>query len=109
MKKTYLILCIIGFISPNILVTIESIETGNLLLYMNPVATFQGMFANRISSIFAIDLLFAVVVFFIWSYEEAKTHQLKNLWLVWTCTMLLGLAGGFPMFLYLRERTISRS
>lgn len=102
MKNTYLTLCIIGFILPNILVTIESLETGNILLYMNPIATFQGMFANRISSIFAIDLLFTVAVFFLWSFQEARTKQVKNLWLVWTLTLLLGLAGGFPLFLYLK-------
>ena len=104
MKKTYLILCVIGFILPNIWVTIESYETGNILLYRNPVATFQGMSANRISTIFAIDLLFAVAVFFLWSYHEAKQRHIKHLWIVWTLTMLLGLAGGFPLFLYLRER-----
>ena len=104
MKKTYLILCIIGFISPNVLVAMESIETGNVLLYANPVATFTAMFANRISTIFAIDLLFAVLVFFIWSYQEAKKHQIPSLWLVWLLTMLLGLAGGFPLFLYLKEK-----
>ncbi len=109
MKKTYLTLCIIGFILPNILVTIESVETGNILLYMHPVATFQDMFANRISSIFAIDLLFAVLVFFMWSYKEASQYPIKNLWLVWTLTMLLGLAGGLPFFLFLREGSRSKA
>lgn len=107
MKKTYLILCIIGFLSPNVLVILESIETGNILLYMNPAATIMGMFANRISSIFAIDLLFAVLVFFIWSFREAKFHQVKKLGLVWVFTLLFGLAGSFPMFLYLREHAKS--
>lgn len=107
MKKIYLILCIIGFILPNILVVLESLETGNILLYMNPAATIQGMFANQISSIFAIDLLFAVGVFFIWSFREAKMHQVKKLGLVWIFTLLFGLAGGFPMFLYLREHVKS--
>ena len=72
MKKIYLVLSIIGFLLPNIFVAMESIETGNILLYANPAATIQGMFANRISSIFMIDLLLAVIVFFIWSYQESK-------------------------------------
>ena len=54
MKKTYLILAILGFIAPSILVFIESVETGNILLYAQPLKTIQGMFANRISSIFMI-------------------------------------------------------
>jgi len=107
MKKIYLTLAIIGFISPSILVSMESLETGNILLYANPIATIEGMFANRISTIFMIDLLFAVFVFFIWSYSEKKKYGIKNVGIVWLLTMLLGLAGGFPLFLYLKEKTIA--
>lgn len=106
-KKTlYLLLAIIGFILPTIFVVIESAETGNYLLYMNPLATINGMFANRISTIFMIDLLFAVVVFFIWSFNESKRFEIRNIWHVWLLTMLLGIAGGLPYFLYLREKKI---
>lgn len=106
MKNLYLTLAIIGFIAPNILVSIESYETGNLLLYTNPLATMKGMFANRISTIFMIDLLFAVMVFFIWTYYDGKKTGVKKIGLVWLLTMLLGLAGGFPFYLYLKEKTI---
>ncbi len=104
MKNIYLVLTILGFIAPNILVAMESVETGNILLYANPMATMEGMFATRISTIFMIDLLFMVGVFFFWSYVEGKKSGVKNIGLVWLLTMLLGLAGGFPLFLYLRER-----
>ncbi len=104
MKKVYLSLSIVGFILPTIFVVMESIDTGNILLYTNPLATAQGMFANRISTIFGIDLLFGTFVFFIWSYQESKRLKLKNIWVVWLLTMLFGLAGGFPFFLYLREK-----
>ena len=107
MKNIYLTLAIVGFIAPSILVSIESLETGNILLYTNPLATIEGMFVNRISSIFMIDLLFTVMVFFIWSFSEKKKYDIKNVWIVWLLTMLLGLAGGFPLFLYLKERTIA--
>jgi len=107
-KQTlYFILAITGFIAPSILVLVESVETGNILLYAHLMQTFEGMFANRISTIFMIDLLFAVMVFFTWSYWESKKHGVPNLWLVWLLTMLLGLAGGFPLFLYYREKTIN--
>jgi len=104
MKKAYLLLAIFGFILPTIFVIIESIETGNILLYAKPQATLDGMFSNRIAAIFSIDLLFAVLVFFIWSYNEAKKHRIKSLYVVWLLTLLFGLAGGFPLFLYLREK-----
>jgi len=109
MKPLYLVLAIIGFTAPTILVFIESVDTGNILLYANPVATIEGMFANRISTIFMVDLLITVIVFFIWSYAESKKLGIRNIGIVWILTLLLGLAGGFPLFLYLRERVLDQN
>ena len=105
MKKTYLVLTAIGFILPNIFVLKESVETGNILLYTYPINTFQQMFANNVSSAFAIDLFFVVALFLIWSYQEAKKHKMKTPWLVWVFTFAFGLAGGLPLFLYWREHS----
>ena len=102
MKRIYLIVSVLGFVLPNILVAIESIENLNILLYTDIMSTIDGMFANRISSIFVIDLLWAVAVFFIWSRVEAKQLGIMNkMWWVWLSTMLLGLAGAFPLFFVL--------
>ncbi len=105
MKRFYLVLAVIGFLVPNYFVLLESLETGNILLYGNMPATIKAMFANRISSIFILDLLFAVLVFFIWTYREAQHHGIQRIWVVWLFTMLFGFAGGFPLFLYLREKS----
>lgn len=106
MKNTYLILASLGFILPNTLVLLESIETGNILLYAQPLVTFSHMFANRIASIFAIDLLFTVLVFFYWSYQQSKKYPLPQVYWIWLLTLLFGLAGGFPLFLYFREKAM---
>lgn len=107
MKNIYLVTAIVGFVTPNILVALESFETGNILLYANPLATIEGMFTNRISTIFMNDLLFTVPIFFIWSWSEGKKYKIKESRWVWLLTLLFGLAGGFPLFLYLREKTIA--
>ncbi len=104
MKRLYLVLAVIGFVLPNYFVLLESIETGNILLYADPVATFSSMFANRIASIFAIDLLFGVVVFMLWTHYEARSTGVSKVWRVWIATMLFGFACGLPLFLWLRER-----
>ncbi len=103
MKNIYLILTVVGFLAPNVLVMMETFETGNIMLYAHPMDTFQGMFANRISSIFAIDLLLAVLVFFVWSAVDSKKHRVKNVRWIWLLTMFFGLAGAFPLYLYMRE------
>lgn len=82
MKNKYLTLAVIGFIIPNIYVALESIETGNILLWLDPTATMTGMFGNRISTAFILDLLFVVLVFFYWTYRESKKHNIKNVWLI---------------------------
>ncbi|HAA17022.1 MAG TPA: hypothetical protein DCE41_37040 [Cytophagales bacterium] len=109
MKKVYLVLAIIGFALPNYFVFWESVETGNILLYTHISATLAGMFANRISSIFMIDLLIVVFIFIIWTYQESKSFGIKGIGWLWFATFLLGLSGGFPMFLYLREKKLNES
>ncbi|HYV90516.1 MAG TPA: DUF2834 domain-containing protein [Chitinophagales bacterium] len=108
MKNIYLALSVAGFIAPNIFVLSESIDTGNILLWLNPAATIYGMFSNRIATAFIVDLLFGVLVFFVWSYNEARRTGIKNVWLIWALTMLFGLGGTFPLFLYLRERKMKK-
>lgn len=106
MKKNLLLaLSIAGFIVPNILVYKVSIETGNVLLWLNPTATIAGMYANDISTAFVLDLLCVVTVFFVWTYQEAKRYKTGRLVLLWTLTMLFGMAGPFPLFLYWIEKS----
>ena len=106
MKKLYLILAVLGLIAPNIFVFMESMDSGNIMLWLNPMATINAMFVNNVSSAFIVDLLFVVVVFFVWSFQESKRHNIKGLYLVWVLTMLLGLSATFPYFLYMREKAL---
>ena len=103
MKPIYLILTVLGFLAPNIWVAQVSMETGNILLWLDPMTTMAEMFANDISTAFVVDLLVVVLVFFVWSFRESKRLNMKPPYLVWVLTMLFGLAGGLPLFLYFRE------
>lgn len=103
MKAIYALLAIIGFITPNILVAIESFETGNILLWLNPMATVNGMFANRIAAAFVLDLLCVVLATLAWMYAESKRLGMKSYWMYVVLTLLFGLAGPLPLFLYKRE------
>jgi len=109
MKNLYLLLAVIGYLTPNIFVAIESVQTGNWLLWLHPTATINGMFGNRISTAFIVDLLVAVCVFFVWTNAEAKKYGIKNVWKYWLLTLLFGLAGTLPLFLYRRETKTSNT
>lgn len=104
MKANWILLTIIGTILPNIFVCMEMIDSGNIMLYRYPIDTFNGMFANNISSAFATDLLFIVLLFLVWSFYEAKKLKMKNIVLFWVYTFLFGIAGGLPLFMYFREK-----
>lgn len=108
MKNVYLVLSIVGFIAPNILVVNESIETGNVLLLLDPQATLNGMFNNQIAAAFVTDLLCVVLAALIWIVYEAKRVGIKNSWLYVVLTFLFGLAGPLPLFLYHREKMLGR-
>jgi len=107
MKTLYTLLAIIGFIAPNILVVIESLETGNWLLLLDPAATLNGMFGNRIAAAFTTDLLFVVLTALIWMYFESRKVGVKNYLMYVVITFLFGLAGTLPLFLREREKKLT--
>lgn len=104
MKTFYLVATVAGYAAANFLVVLESIQAGNILLWTKPLETMNAMFANRISTIFAIDLFFVVLVAFVWMYEEARHARIGRVWIYWLLTLLFGLAGTLPLFLYVRTR-----
>jgi Terpene cyclase DEP1 len=108
MKNLYLFWAIVGFITPNILVFNESVETGNILLWLDPTATLDGMFGNRIAAAFIIDLLCVVLVALVWIVVESKRLQMKHSWIYIVLTLLFGLAGPLPLFLYQREKALGK-
>ena len=108
MKKLYLVLTIIGTILPSIFVVAEALKSGNYLLYTHPIDTFNGMFANHISSAFVTDLLFIVILFLCWSFRESRRHKMSHLYVFWLYTFAFGIAGGLPLFLYFREKAMTK-
>lgn len=108
MKNVYALLAVLGFIVPNILVFNESVETGNILLWLDPAATVNGMFGNRIAAAFIIDLLCVVLVALVWIVIESKRFGMKNSWLYIVLTLVFGLAGPLPLFLYQREKALGK-
>ncbi len=78
MKTFYIAAAIAGYAGANSLVLLESVQEGNILLWTKPLETAAGMFANRISTIFAIDLFLVVAVAFVWMYDKGQRLGVKT-------------------------------
>lgn len=104
MKKIYLVLTIIGFAIPNFFVLKEGLASGNWLLWAKPMLTFSEAFANFTSTAFLSDLLWVVLVFFVWIFVDAPKSGVKRPFMYVALTMLFGMAGTFPLYLYNREK-----
>lgn len=107
MKNYWLLLSLAGYAIPNYFVFLESVETGNILSWLKPTATLEGMFGNNISTAFIMDLLFVVLVFFVYTFYDSKKAGIKRVWIYWVLTMLFGLAGTWPLYLHYRNKNLS--
>lgn len=104
MKNIYLSLAIVGFLIPNYFVFLESLETGNIMLYLHPIETIKQMFVNGVTTVFISDLLLAVLTYFVFSFQNRSILGTRNLLLLMLATMFFGLAFTFPLTLWLVEK-----
>ena len=106
MQGVYLTLAGIGYLAPGVPMVIESARSGNLLFWTDPQRTTSELFANLTSTAFALDLGAAVLVALVWMTREARRVGVGRAWVYWLLTLLFGLGGTLPLFLYARERRL---
>jgi len=97
-KNIYLILCVFGFILPYSQI-IPIILEGNFDFQM----ISDQLFANRISTLFALDLFVTATAFVVFALYEGIKLKIKHLWIPLVASILVGASLGFPLFLYIRE------
>jgi hypothetical protein len=103
MKRIYAVLAILGFVGPYIFfIRFLSANGLNLSLFV------EQLFANDISTFFAVDLLIATVVFWVFATVESRRRSIRYGWICILATLFVGLSFGFPLFLYLRERSLEQ-
>lgn len=106
MQGVYLALAGIGYLAPGVPMLLESARSGNVLFWTDPQRTIVELFANRTSTAFALDLAAAVVVALVWITREARRLGMGRVWGYWVLTLLFGLGGTLPLFLFFRERRL---
>jgi riboflavin transporter FmnP len=57
------------------------------------------IFATRISSFFAADLIIASVIFLSWSRRDAGENKIGGWWMVLFANLLVGLSFALPLYL----------
>ncbi len=99
MKQVYLTLAVIGWVVPYyFLAQFVAAQGFNLSLLV------QQLLANSISTFFAVDLLITAIVFWVWSYREARKLGIKRWWLVVAATLTIGPSFALPAFLFVRSK-----
>jgi hypothetical protein len=61
------------------------------------------LFANPISTFFAVDVIISALVLLIFIFSEGRRLAMKHLWVYVVCTFLVGVSLALPLFLYVRE------
>jgi len=65
-------------------------------------------YVNPSSSSIMNDIAVVCVVFFFWSFFEARKLGMKHWWAYIPMALIIAIAFAFPLFLLMRERAISK-
>jgi len=98
MKKTYALLCVLGFALPYYFFVPFVIGNGlNIQLF------FNQLFANPISSFFGADVIVSSLALWAFIYHETRKRPIKLWWLCIIANLAVGVSLALPLFLLLRE------
>ena len=99
-KHVYLALCVVGGFLPYIPFISFLRDHG-----LDFRVIFQELFVNRISTAFAFDILMSSIAFWVFVLVEGRRAGVKHLWAPLAANVIVGLALGLPLFLYMRAGT----
>jgi hypothetical protein len=103
MKRIYALLAVLGLIVPYyFFVRFLDANGLNLPLFV------QQLFANDIATFFAVDLIIATVVFWLFVFQESRHYPIRYWWVGILASLVVGLSFALPLFLYLRESAKTR-
>lgn len=63
----------------------------------------RSLFVNGAAGGFSADLLISLLVFWLWSYADARREGVRHWWLLLPAGLLVGLSLVMPLYFYLRE------
>jgi hypothetical protein len=102
-RHFYAGLCVPGAVLPWWQLLPWALEHG-----LNLPLLLRALFANAVSSAFAIDLVITALVLCCFILLEGGRAGVRHLWLPILGALLVGVSFGFPLFLYMRERQLEK-
>jgi len=103
MKIFLIACCVVGIVVPYwFALPFFLIHGPNLWLFV------EEMFASRISSSFAADLIISSVIFLSWSRRDARDKKIIGWCLVLVSNLVVGLSLALPLYLLKRLDSIQR-
>jgi Protein of unknown function DUF2834 len=100
-ERALLALTIVGFLVPNTMVAIFTVDHG---------VDLSGYFGEWVESLPAAqltaDLVIAALTFTLWAAWEGRRLGMTTWWVPIPASLLVGLCFGLPLFLLLRERAV---
>jgi Terpene cyclase DEP1 len=102
-KTVYLALCVLGIILPYLqLFPFLRVHGLDFDLF------FQQAFANRIAAFFTWDVIVSSLVLWALVIIEGRRSHAKHLWAPIAANLTVGVSLGLPLFLYMRERSVTK-
>ncbi len=103
MKIFLIVCCVAGIVVPYwFALPFFLIHGPNFRLFV------EEIFATRISSFFAADLILSSAIFLSWSRREARDKNINGWWLVLVSNLVVGLSLALPLYLLKRLDTAGR-
>ncbi len=103
-RHFYLVCCVLGLVLPYSQFMPWVLEHG-----LNITLFFRELFANRISALFAMDVIVSAIVLIWFIQSEGKRLRVRLLWLPTVGTLVVGVSFGSPLFLFLKQVTLDRT
>jgi hypothetical protein len=101
LKTIYLVLCLLGAVLPYWQFVPWLAQNGpNMPLF------FHQLFANHIGAFFGMDVFVSAAVLLVFILSESSRLGVHGRWLPLIAVLTVGVSLGFPLFLYMRERSL---
>ncbi len=102
-ERLLLVLTVVGFVVPNAFVIAFLADDGFEL-----GSYFSLWTASLPATQLLLDLVIAALAFFVWAAVEGPRAGVERWWVCIPASLLVGLCFGLPLFLWMRERTLSQ-